>query len=71
VDSSGGTQAYAFIADLYDHVVPYRERPDVDFYVEAAKLSGGPVLELGYGTERVLIATAREGFEIVGLDVSP
>lgn len=45
MDSSGGTQAYAFIADLYDHVVPYRERPDVDFYVEAAKLSGGPVLE--------------------------
>ena len=71
MDSSGGTQEYAFIADLYDHVLPYRERLDVDFYVETARLSGGPVLELGSGTGRVLIPTARQGIQIVGLDVSP
>jgi hypothetical protein len=27
---------YAGIADFYDEVAPYRERPDIDFYVEAA-----------------------------------
>lgn len=70
MDYSGGYQAYAFIADLYDHVVPYRERPDVTFFVEAARESGGPVLEVGCGTGRVLIPTAQAGIEIVGLDLS-
>ncbi len=70
MDSSRGYEQYAFIADLYDHVVPYRNRPDVVFFVEAAKQSGGPVLEVGCGTGRVLIPTARAGIEIVGLDLS-
>ncbi len=61
---------YKFIADLYDYVVPYRNRPDVAFFVETAKESGGPVLEVGCGTGRVLIPTARAGIEIVGLDLS-
>ncbi len=61
---------YAFIADLYDDVVPYRNRSDVDFFVDAARASGGPVLEVGCGTGRVLIPTARAGFDIVGLDLS-
>lgn len=62
---------YALIAGLYDHVIPYRERPDVDFYVAAAREAGGPVLELGCGTGRILIPTARAGLEIVGVDLSP
>ena len=62
---------YAFVADLYDHVVPYRDRPDVTFYVDAAKESGGRVLELGCGTGRVLIPTARAGVHVTGLDLSP
>jgi SAM-dependent methyltransferase len=62
---------YAPIADLYDHVGAYRERPDVDFYVAAAREAGSPVLEMGCGTGRVLIPTARAGIQIVGLDVSP
>jgi SAM-dependent methyltransferase len=70
MDSAGGYQEYAFIADLYGQVVPYRERPDVAFYVEAAQRSGGPVLEVGCGTGRVLIPTARAGIEIVGFDLS-
>jgi SAM-dependent methyltransferase len=67
---AGGFKEYAFIADLYDYVVPYRERPDVDFFVGAATDSGGPVLEVGCGTGRILIPTARAGIEIVGLDAS-
>jgi SAM-dependent methyltransferase len=62
---------YGLIADLYDHVVPYRERDDVAFFVEAAKELEGPVLEIGCGTGRVLIPTARAGIDIVGLDLSP
>jgi SAM-dependent methyltransferase len=62
---------YAAAADLYDFVVPYRTRPDVAFFIELALESGGPVLELGCGTGRVLIPTARAGLEILGLDQSP
>ena len=58
------------VAEFYDHVVQYRERRDVSFFVDMAKESGGPVLEMGCGTGRVLIPTARAGIEIVGLDLS-
>lgn len=67
---TGGYEEYAFIADLYDHVVPYRDRPDIAFFVEAASKAGSPVLEVGCGTGRVLIPTARAGVDIVGLDLS-
>jgi SAM-dependent methyltransferase len=69
--SAGGYEEYAFIADLYDQVPLYRDRPDVSFLVEAATKAGGPVLEIGCGTGRVLIPTARAGVDIVGLDLSP
>jgi SAM-dependent methyltransferase len=71
MDSSGGYADNPFFAEVYDSVVPYRERQDVNFFVEMAKRSGGPVLELGCGTGRVLIPTAESGIEIVGLDASP
>jgi SAM-dependent methyltransferase len=71
MSDAGGYDEYAFIADLYDHVVPYRDRSDVAFFVEAAQRAGNPVLELGCGTGRVLIPLARAGAEIVGLDLSP
>ena len=62
---------YAAIAELYDHVGIYRDRPDVGFFVDAARDAGSPVLEIGSGTGRVLIPTARAGIDIVGLDSSP
>jgi SAM-dependent methyltransferase len=71
MDRAGGYDEYAFVAELYDYVVPYRERQDVASYVEAAREFGGPVLEIGCGTGRVLIPTARAGVPIVGLDLSP
>ena len=64
------TDDYAAIAELYDHVTPYRDRPDVGFYVDAAVSAGSPILEIGCGTGRVLIPTARAGIEIAGLDSS-
>jgi SAM-dependent methyltransferase len=69
--SSNVYEEYAFIADLYDHITLYRDRPDVAFFVEAATIAGSPVLEVGCGTGRVLIPTARAGIDIVGLDLSP
>jgi SAM-dependent methyltransferase len=67
------TEGYtnAFVAEFYDHVVPYRDRQDVAFFVEFARQAKGPVLELGCGTGRVLIPMARAGIEMVGLDNSP
>jgi SAM-dependent methyltransferase len=71
VDISGGFTDNLFVAEFYDHVNPYRGRQDVRFFVEMAQNSDGPVLEIGCGTGRVLIPTARAGVEIVGLDASP
>jgi len=70
MNPTGGYEEYAFVAPFYDHVVPYRNRPDVAFFVDAATKSNGRVLEIGCGTGRVLIPTARSGVEIVGLDLS-
>lgn len=70
MDRSGGYQEYPFVAEYYDYVVPYRERQDIDFWAQAAQEFGGPVLELGCGTGRVLIPIARAGVEITGLDLS-
>jgi SAM-dependent methyltransferase len=69
MDRTGGYEN-PFIAESYDHVVPYSERDDVARYVEWARTCGGPVLELGCGTGRVLVPVARAGIEIVGLDLS-
>ena len=66
-----GYAEYAFVADLYDHVELYRDRPDIAFFVETASSAGSPVLEAGCGTGRVLVPTARAGVDIVGLDLSP
>jgi len=71
MDNSGGYADNYFLAEFYDSVVPYRERQDVNFFVEMAQRSGGPVLELGCGTGRVLIPIAKSGIEIVRLDGSP
>jgi SAM-dependent methyltransferase len=61
---------YDAFAEYYDHVVPYRERPDVSFFVDFARNADGPVLEVGCGTGRVLLPSARAGASMVGLDIS-
>lgn len=62
---------HPLVADTYDFVVPYRERKDVDFFVDLARECPQPVLELGCGTGRILIPTARVGVDVAGLDCSP
>lgn len=46
------------------------EAEDADFYAELARRTGGPVLELGCGTGRLLEPLARAGHRCVGVDVS-
>lgn len=63
------------MAELYDKISSefydyHAKRGDIDFYVGFAVESGGPVLELGCGTGRVLIPTARAGIGITGLEKS-
>jgi SAM-dependent methyltransferase len=63
------------MAELYDKLSSefydyHAKRGDIDFFIDYAKESGGPVLELGCGTGRVLIPTARAGIKITGLDLS-
>ena len=43
---------------------------DAAFYLELARESGGPVLELGCGTGRILLPIAQAGIPCVGLDAS-
>lgn len=41
---------------------------DLDFWLRLAQQQGGPVLELGCGTGRVLVALAQYGYQAYGLD---
>jgi SAM-dependent methyltransferase len=58
------------LAAVYDHVPEYAARADLKLFVDEAVASGGPVLELGCGTGRVLLPIARAGVEITGLDLA-
>jgi SAM-dependent methyltransferase len=60
---------YDRIAGLYDPWVRSVVE-DVQFYLEEALASGGPVLELGVGTGRIAIPAAAWGLRVVGVDLS-
>ena len=47
---------------------PFQE--DAAMYQGFAELNGGPLLELGCGTGRLLVPLAEAGFEITGVDMS-
>lgn len=61
---------YDPIAGLYDEW-SRTVREDVPFYVDLAVESGGPVVELGVGTGRIAVPTARAGVAVIGVDASP
>lgn len=44
---------------------------DIPFFLESARRHGGPILELGCGTGRVLLELASTGFQTVGVDHNP
>jgi SAM-dependent methyltransferase len=57
-------------AGRYDLIYSWM-RADVGFYVAQALEAGGPVLEVGCGTGRVLIPTLEAGADIDGFDIQP
>jgi SAM-dependent methyltransferase len=60
---------YSSIADYYDLEFDHFDA-DLDLYRGYAEIIGGPILELGCGTGRLLLPLARDGYEITGVDTS-
>ena len=58
-------------AEWYDVFYSTAGVEDVAFYVELARASGGPVLEIGCGTGRVSLPIAAAGVDVLGVDFSP
>ena len=61
---------------FYDHPEVYDllfspEPPVLEFYAGQAANAGGPVLELGCGTGKLLVPIAQRGVDITGLDSAP
>lgn len=61
---------YAPWADYYDEIFGALNA-DLDFYLDEARAAGGPVLEIGCGTGRLLLPMLAEGLDVEGLDRSP
>jgi SAM-dependent methyltransferase len=61
--------SYDAIAELYD---PWSASvvEDVALYLEEARRSGGPVVELGVGTGRIAVPIAADGIRVIGVDSS-
>jgi SAM-dependent methyltransferase len=56
--------------DLYDALLTASDN-QLNFYLNLAQRSGGPVLELGCGTGQIIVPIATAGPPAVGLDNSP
>ena len=70
MDDCGGYRALPFVSEFYDHIQAYHDPLSEVFYRGLARAAGGPVLELGCGTGRLLIPMARTGASTTGLDLS-
>ena len=66
---SASPSPYDAIARVYD---PWSASvtEDVEFYVEEAQASGGPVVELACGTGRIAVPVAKAGIRVIGVDAS-
>ena len=61
--------SYRISAKYYDGAYGrMKDLVDTQFYRALARQYGGPVLEIGCGTGRILLAIAREGIAIHGVD---
>jgi len=67
----GDAGALAHYTDPAYYTRVYKSRRhDVEYYVELARATGGPVLEYGVGNGRVALAIARAGVDVHGIDLS-
>jgi len=64
------------MTDFYERIAPYYDllhadlQEDVGFVLTLAERAGGPVLELGCGTGRLVVPLARAGHAVTGVDIS-
>ncbi|PIE52659.1 hypothetical protein CSA37_05355 [Candidatus Fermentibacteria bacterium] len=61
---------YKGFAECYHRHFEVNSRGDIRFYTELARQAGGKVLEIGCGTGRTLIPSARAGASVTGMDIS-
>src|SRR5204863_10002362 len=66
MDAVGSYDAIARVYDPWSRSVT----EDVPFYLEEARRSGGPVVELGVGTGRIAVPIACDGIRVIGVDSS-
>jgi len=57
------------LAALYDLDARFDD-PAIDWFRGLARMTGGPMLELGVGSGRVAVPLAKDGHEVVGIDRS-
>lgn len=67
--SPGDADPYALIPELYD-LEHASFADDIALYLQLAEVVGDPILELGCGSGRVLLALARAGYRLAGIDRS-
>jgi len=60
---------YVAWAEWYDIFYAAADPGDIGFYHGLCRASGGPILEIGVGTGRIALPLAKEGMEIVGIDL--
>lgn len=62
---------------MYDQIARYydlshdRLVDDIPFLLSQAAKVGGPILEIGSGSGRLLLPLARAGYDVIGIDNSP
>ena len=66
-----GSQGWDEYAPFYDwENAQTVARRDVAFWRRLAGAQTGPIIELGCGTGRILLPLARDGVQVIGVDLS-
>jgi SAM-dependent methyltransferase len=65
-----GSEETDLVVKFYDLAFGISGEAEVAWYLDKARASVGPVLDLACGTGRLALLLAREGFEVTGIDQS-